>query len=106
MITPIKDRTLPIFANLDERDAKITVKHGPEFRRCLLELDIPAAIRLWKITQSHLPEMDAKEILFVLHLARTKTEGVPSHMKLYSQRWLNERGFGSFMLDETDKRER
>ena len=86
-------------------DAEITIKHGAEFRRCLLYMDASAAIRLWKHTHPHLPEMDYNEALYVLHLARTKADSIPEPLKLYSQRWLNERGFGSFMTSGTDKRE-
>lgn len=81
-------------------EAEIVVTHGPEFRRCLLELDVPGIRRLWEHCAPHLSQMTAGGALYSLHLARTQAKCVPLRMKQYSQRWLNERHLGSFLPND------
>lgn len=78
----------------------IQVKYGPEFRRCLVDLDIEGMRRLWKHCAPHLYQMNEAGTLTAMHLARTNMETLPYKDKVYSQNWLNERGIGSFMEDD------
>ncbi len=78
-------------------EAELKVRHGGEFRRCLIELDVAGIIRLWAHVAPHLPVMTQKDALFALHLARAEAESVPIKLRRYSDRWLRERGFGSYL---------
>lgn len=81
-------------------EADIQIKYGSEFRRCLVELDANGMRSLWAHCAPHLANADDKGTLYAMHLARTQMETLPQHMKEYSQRWLNERGLGSFMTND------
>lgn len=80
-------------------------KHAEEFLRCLLQLDVDGIMR---IAQHVFPPgtwpSNRSEALASLHLARTKSAKVPERLKRYSQRWLNERGLGSWLTDHSDQR--
>jgi hypothetical protein len=81
---------------MDEFSAKEL--YSLEFRRCLIELDAKGIMKLWKQVAPHLEQLSSeREALYSLHMARTGAESVPKAMRLYSQRWLNERGLGSFL---------
>jgi hypothetical protein len=71
-----------------------------EFKRCLIDLDTEAAIRLWPTVfpQSPLPS-GREEILLVLHFARTKTQALAFRLRAYSHSWLCERGLPSALPD-------
>ena len=85
--------------------APLAVKHGAEFRRCLLELDADGIMRLWRHVAPHLPQPEDRRVALTgLHLARTHARSIPMKARRYSQRWLNERGAGSFLPD--DRREK
>ncbi len=82
------------------QDAQIKRWHAAEFRRCLLELDVVVACRLWAHVAPHLTQpANTNETLFTLHMARTEAQSIPLVERQYSHRWLKERGFGS-MLEE------
>lgn len=81
-------------------EAEIQIKHGAEFRRCLIEMDIDGMMRLWKHCAPHLADTNRKACEMSMHLARTKMETLPIKLKVYSQNWLNERGVGSFLADD------
>jgi len=72
-----------------------------EFRRCLLELDIAGARKLWSETNPdfYQPKND-QEILIMLHHARTQADSVPMAKRLYSHDWLVERALPSGLPDE------
>ena len=71
-----------------------------EFKRCLIDLDTEAAIRLWPAVFPHSPlPSGPEEILLVLHFARTKTEALAFRMRAYSHSWLCERGLPSALPD-------
>jgi hypothetical protein len=73
-------------------EADVTLKHGAEFRRCLIELDVKGIRRLWQHVSPHLPQPKSDdEALHTLHLARTKVPNLPSHLREYSAAWLKER---------------
>lgn len=81
-------------------DAEIRSRYGAEFFRCLNELDVEGIMRI----SAHVfpPEWQPSsrtEALASLHLARTQNAFISAKAKKYSQRWLNERGLGSFMPD-------
>lgn len=71
--------------------------HGAEFRRCLMELDVRGARKLWAHVAPHLATNSDKEALFTLHLARTGANSIPVKLRVYSDRWLRERGVGSML---------
>lgn len=81
-------------------DHDIKMKHGAEFRRCLIDLDVQGMMRLSAETAPHLAKADEKGTLYAMHLARTEMQTIPIGLKIYSQRWLNERGYGSFAPDD------
>lgn len=79
---------------------EIKVKYGLEFKRCLIDLDVDGMMKLWKHVAPHLAAGDRNGTLYSMHLARTQMETCPIGLKLYSQRWLNERKLGSFMPED------
>lgn len=87
--------------------AEAKIRHSAEFLRCIRELDVDGILRLH--TTCFPPDTAPSsrvEALASLHMARTSVEGLPRHLRRYSQRWLNERGLGSEFKDHTDRRER
>jgi hypothetical protein len=81
-------------------EAEIQAKYGPEFRRCLESLDVQGMKKLWKHVAPHLADENDSHVLYSMHLARTEMKSLPLRAKLYSQRWLNERGLGSGMPND------
>ncbi len=75
------------------------MRYADEFARCLTELDVASARKLW----AHVfpgweqPATD-HEMLAVLHLARLESKRVPKHLKQYSKKWLKERETGRVAL--------
>lgn len=69
-----------------------TLKHGAEFRRCLLDLDVRGIRKVWRHVSPHLdqPATDA-DALHAIHLARVEMKTLPKAMREYSQAWLKER---------------
>lgn len=67
--------------------------HSAEFRRCLLEADVPGIMRIWKHTNPHLPQPSPSEAVLQLHMARTEAQCVPKKLKLYSYDLLYEQGY-------------
>lgn len=67
--------------------------HNAEMRRCLVQLDLPGAMRLWAHVAPHLCGLDASESLIALHMARVEAKRIPLTLKLYSRDWLAERGY-------------
>ena len=76
-----------------------------EFKRCLIDLDTEAAIRLWPSVFPHSPLPSGhEEILLVLHFARTKTEALAFRLRAYSHSWLCDRGLPSALPDNLKPR--
>jgi hypothetical protein len=71
------------------------VKYAAEFRRCLVDLDVPGARRLWAHVHRgwDQPASDY-EMLVLLHMARTRARSIHPLLKDYSRRWLKERETG------------
>lgn len=68
------------------------MQHTAEFRRCLLELDVPGMRKLWRHVSPHLPQPATDdEALTTMHIARTKMLTLPEADRLYSEAWLIER---------------
>jgi hypothetical protein len=65
---------------------------GLEFRRCMLELDVPGARLLWAAVHPgwDQPTSD-EEMLILLHMARARAKSAPWRLRNYSKRWLKER---------------
>lgn len=83
------------------RDILIGLRHGGEFRRCLDELDVVGAMRLWQHVSPHLPQPSSgAETLIMLHHARTVAKSVDVKKRAYSHRWLVDRGLPSGLPDE------
>jgi hypothetical protein len=79
-------------------EAEIQLRHGPEFQRCVRELDVDGIIKLWNhVAPAPTHVMSRKEALYSLHMARAQAESIPLHLRQYSDRWLRERGFGAFL---------
>jgi len=69
------------------------MQHSPEFRRCLLEMDVVGIMRLWRHVSPHLPQPSEAEALIQLHIARCEAKRFPQRAKAYSQAWLAEQGY-------------
>jgi hypothetical protein len=67
--------------------------HHAEMHRCLVQLDLEGAMRLWKHVAPHLCGLDAGQSMIALHMARVEALRIPRRLKLYSTDWLAERGF-------------
>lgn len=71
-----------------------------EFRRCLAELDVEGARRVWAYVAPHLPQLgDDRHALAMLHYARTQSESSPLIHRAYSHRWLSDNGLPSGLPD-------
>lgn len=68
------------------------MNHAAEFRRCLLELDVPGVLRLWQHVAPHLPQPATHdEALVTLHTARLAMTTLADTARQYSKAWLAER---------------
>jgi hypothetical protein len=66
-----------------------------EFLRCLQELDVAAARRLWSTLCPSAPQpQNDYEMLINLHLARINSKLISPRQKAYSRKWLRERDTG------------
>lgn len=69
-------------------------------RRCLIDLDVAGARRLWGELFPQMPQpVDDGDIVTTLHLARTASGSVPFRARAYSHAWLCERHLPSQMPD-------
>jgi hypothetical protein len=71
-----------------------------EFARCLEELDVAAATALWPVVFPGQPVPNSDGITIFLHYARTESQAMPLRLRVYSHRWLTERGMPSGLPDE------
>jgi len=74
-------------------ESELAIKHGSEFRRCLLECDVGGLIALHRAAYPHLKDIGASEALTSLHMARVDAKSMPRKVKAYSTAWLKERGY-------------
>lgn len=75
--------------------------HSSEFRRCLVDCDIPGIIKLWKHVSPNMPCPETDEdALICIHMTRTATERLPFRFRAYSHRWLTERMLRSLLPDD------
>ena len=71
-----------------------------DMRRCLETLDIAGARRIWEHLAPHLPPIENDNaVLSALHAARTHAQSVDEPLRLYSHRWLEDRGLPSGLPD-------
>jgi len=63
-----------------------------EFRRCLIDADVAGMMRVWKETAPHLAQLNETDSLLALHMARVEAKTIPSKLKRYSIRLLEEQG--------------
>ena len=81
------------------------IDHSAEFRRCLIECDIPAVRKLWGFLAPHLSQPKTEhEALTTLHMARTQMDSIPLKLRAYSHRWLLDQGYPSQLPDELKPR--
>lgn len=77
------------------------ISHSTEFRRCIIDIDIPAARKLWRHVAPHFPQPKTDhEALTTIHMARTQMDAMPMQMRAYSHRWLLDSGYPSQLPDE------
>lgn len=76
------------------------VRYATEMRRCLEDLDVAGARRLWALAAPHVPQ-DATDaqLLVTLHMARTAAESIDLRRRAYSHRWLLDNGHPSQLPD-------
>lgn len=71
------------------------MRYNSEFRRCLIDLDVVAARRLWALVHPGWDQPSSDyEMLVLLHLARMRAWSIPWRLREYSKRWLAERTTG------------
>lgn len=76
------------------------VDYAAEFRRCLVDLDVVTARRLWQHVQPDLPQpRDDHETLITLHAARTASAALPLRARAFSHRFLVDHGLPSMLPD-------
>lgn len=69
--------------------------------RCLTELDVAGVRRLWfEIAPKFNHQLDDRQALVALHMARTQTERLALGHRAYSHRWLLDNGYPSQLPDE------
>jgi len=69
-----------------------TTPHDAEYRRCLVQMDVPGMMRVWAHTAPHLPQLDAAQTMAAMHIARVDMKYLSRKLKDYSIAWLAERG--------------
>jgi hypothetical protein len=63
-----------------------------DFARCLIDLDVSTARRLWATIAPHLHQpADDDEALHTMHLARLQMPSLSAEARAYSDAWLAER---------------
>lgn len=98
-------REIGLPALFTDGERAVKEKHADEFLRCLIQLDVDGIMRISAhVFPPGTQPSNRAEALASLHLARTKSARVPERLKRYSQRWLNERGLGSWLTDHSDMR--
>jgi len=69
-------------------------------RRCLEELDVVGARRVWAHVAPHLPQPKTdSETLVTMHMVRTISESMPFNLRAYSHRWLLDHNYPSQLPD-------
>ena len=67
--------------------------YDAEFRRCLLQADLPGIMAVWKHVAPHLAAASPSEALCALHMARVGARRIPDKLKDWSRAWLAEQGY-------------
>jgi hypothetical protein len=71
----------------------VDTEHTLEFRRCLIDMDVPGMRKLWQLVSPHLPQPATdEECIETMHRARARMHTLPNNLKAYSEAWLIERG--------------
>lgn len=68
-------------------------RHATEFRRCLLEMDVRAMMKLWAHLAPHLAEQSSEEAVVSMHMARCEMKHIHPRLQNYSEAWLLGRGY-------------
>lgn len=76
---------------------ELQIKHGGEFRRCLIEMDTPGMRKLWEHCAPQLTRMNPAETMIAMHMARSEMKYIPQRLRIYSRQWL--RGEGIAKID-------
>lgn len=70
------------------------------FRRALADVDLAGVRAAWAHVDPGLPSARTDdELRVVIHLARTEASFLPDRARVYSHRWLTERGLRSLLPD-------
>lgn len=70
------------------------------FREALLKLDVTLLRRMWHFIEPNLPQPKTdEECLKTAHIARTAMKSIPLKARMYSYRWLVERGLPTQLPD-------
>jgi hypothetical protein len=64
------------------------IAHGAEFRRCLIQLDIPGLMKVWAHVAPHLANSDPRRALISAHMARVEMKKISPALRDYSIKWL------------------
>lgn len=73
----------------------------PEFRQLLEDGDVDGLWQAWGRIAPHLPQPKSREDAEVsMHMARTAARSIPEAYRVYSHRWLTERGYPSQLPGE------
>jgi len=79
--------------------------HRAEMQRCIADLDVEAAQRLWHHMAPHMSQpKSSEETLAVLHMARTALDAAAFKDRAYSHAWLAERALPSQLPDRLKPR--
>lgn len=75
-------------------------EHQSEMYRCLRDLDVGAAMRLWKHIGPNMPQPENEyQAYIMIHYARTHMRKMPNHYRFYSHCWLRDEGLPSALPD-------
>ncbi len=65
--------------------------HSTELRRCLVDCDIDALLRLWHMLYpQQTPPTTRHDCLIAIHIARTASARLPFRFRAYSHQWLRD----------------
>lgn len=73
--------------------SEVAMKHGSEFRRCLIEGDVRGILALHRHVSPHLPQPTMADALVSLHMARVECSIIPEQAKRWSRAWLLDNGY-------------
>ena len=73
--------------------AELGVKHGAEFRRCLLECDVRGLIAVHQHIAPYDTPLSPRDATISMHMARADVPDFPRKVRQYSAAWLKDHGY-------------